>query len=90
MPATLVLETARGGVVTGSVEIPMLNIVARLEGTLVGNELTYTVGYNNPQSGCAGEANGLSIVSEGGASLEGDLEIAECDRTMTGTMLFKR
>ena len=90
LPATLELDTAPGGVVTGMFAIAMMDIEGTVEGEIVGNEITWVGSYYNPESGCDGVASATGTIAENGASMEGQVEATECGQYLGGTWRFAR
>jgi hypothetical protein len=88
--ATLSLETAKGGAVTGEVRVAEMGITARVEGTVVGNQFNLRITYRNPGSGCDGVAESTATIGEGGATISGPLAVTECAQSMGGSLSFKR
>ena len=88
--ATLELETARGGAVTGSFRVPMMGIRGEFEGTVAEDQLTFESRYHNPDSGCDGVASGTVTMGEDGATIEGAIRVRECGEVMAGSMRFRR
>lgn len=73
---TMQIETGAGGAVTGVMAIrDPVTIDGDLEGLIVGAELTMTVPYSIVENGCSGVASGGGVVSEGGGSVAGTVEI---------------
>lgn len=88
--ATLSLETAKGGAVTGEVRVAEMGITAKVEGTVVGSQFNLRIAYRNPGSGCDGVAESTATVGEGGATISGPLAITECGQAMGGSLSFRR
>jgi hypothetical protein len=88
--ATMQLETAPGGAVTGSFRVSSMGIRGEITGTVTGDQLTFEAAYRNPESGCDGVAAVTATIGEGGESLEGSLSVYECGQTMGGSMRFRR
>lgn len=88
--ATLSLQTAPGGAVTGDVRVPEMGITAPVEGTVVGSQLNLRIAYRNPGSGCDGVAESTATIGEGGATISGPLTITECGQPMGGSLSFRR
>lgn len=88
---TMQLETAGGGAVTGVMAIlDPVTIDGDVEGLILGAELTLTVPYSIVENGCSGVASGGGVVSEGGGSVAGTVEINdECaGAPMAATFTF--
>lgn len=90
IPATMVLETGREGVVTGEVRVAEMGITAPVEGTLSGDQFTLNIGYFNPGSGCNGAARSTATVEQGGGAFSGGMSISECGQSMSGALRFRR
>jgi hypothetical protein len=90
--ANMELQTGPGGVVTGSFGIRQpIQMTGKVEGTLLGPELTVTATYeNNPMTGCSGDVAGTLTVEEGGASFSGPITVSDCGDMLSGTMRFSR
>lgn len=86
---TMRLATSPGGAVDGEMRLeePMA-IAGTVEGTLLENVLRLSVAYEIPDAGCVGDATGSGTVAEGGATVEGELQItSDCDAP--GTAAFR-
>jgi len=88
--ATLQLETAAGGAVTGTFGVSMMGIRGDIEGMVVGDQLTFAGKYHNPDSGCDGVAEATATIAEDGASIAGRIEVTECGQFLSGTLRFQR
>ncbi len=88
--ATLSLQTAPGGVVTGEVRVPEMGISAPAEGTVVGSQLTLRIAYRNPATGCDGLAEATATIAEGGATFSGPATVTECGQAMGASLSFRR
>lgn len=88
--ATLQLETAPGGAVTGSFRVPDMGLRGQITGSVVGNQFTFEATYHNPESGCDGVARSTATIGEGGTTIEGPLSVDECGQSLGGSMRFRR
>jgi hypothetical protein len=88
--ATLSLETAKGGAVTGEVRVAEMGIVAKVEGTVVGSQLNLRIVYRNPSTSCDGLAESTATIGEGGVTISGPVAITECGQPMGGSLSFRR
>lgn len=88
---TIDLETARGGAVTGKYLLNNPDMVeGSVSGTIEGNAFTYSGPYTRP-GGCAGTVNGSGVITEGGASVSGEIQIEDdCSGPIAGTYSFDR
>lgn len=90
---TVDLATGAGGTVTGTMTLtdPM-TVDGTVEGLVVGSELTVTISYTIPDTGCSGVASGGGTIAEGGGQVVGDVEILdECGGApLTATFTFER
>ena len=90
---TMQLRTEAGGMVSGSFEITQpVGITGRIEGMLVGDQLTLAMRYaNNPATGCTGgAAEGTVTVDEGGSMIRGRLTVNDCGASLAAQMNFRR
>lgn len=75
---TITLATASGGIVTGVMALTNpFTVDGDVEGLLFEDELTITVPYTIAENGCSGVAAGTGIVTEGGGSVAGHVDIAD-------------
>lgn len=88
--ATLTLQTAPGGVVTGEVRVTEMGITAPAEGTVVASQLHLRIAYRNPGNGCDGLAEATATIGEGGATFSGPATITECGQAIGASMSFRR
>lgn len=88
--ATLSLQTAPGGVVSGQVAVPEMGISAEIQGMVVGNQLTLRMSYHNPTTQCDGLGEGTATVAEGGAAFSGPMTVTECGQSMGASFSFRR
>jgi len=91
---SLEVEIGDGGAVQGNFTVTQpVAIAVRVTGTVVGNELTVEMSYdNNPATGCttAGTVTGTLVIVEGGAELSGPVTIMECGQTLTARLQLAR
>ena len=91
---SLEVEIGDGGAVQGNFTVTQpVAMAVRVAGTVVGNEFTVEMNYdNNPASGCttAGTVTGTLVIVEGGAELSGPVTITECGQTLTATLQLAR
>jgi hypothetical protein len=90
LPATMQLDSAPGGTIVGTFAISMMGIEGTIEGEIVGDTVTYLASYYNPDSGCDGVASAQGTISQGGASMEGQVEVTECGNYLTGSFSFSK
>lgn len=88
--ATMTLQTGPGGVVTGSFRVAQMGLTGSVEGTLVGDLLTFRGAYRNPESGCDGTTEATATVGPGGATVSGPMTVVECGQTLAGSLNFRR
>lgn len=88
--ATLSLQTAPGGAVTGEVRVPEMRITATVSGTVVGSQFSVRIAYRNPGNGCDGVAESTATVGDGGETISGPLTVTECGQALGGSMSFRR
>lgn len=89
---TMRLATARGGAVEGEMilEEPM-GVTGNVEGVLVEDRLELSVAFEIPELVCVGVAAGSGTVAEGGAAVEGEVEItADCEAPGGATFRLTR
>ncbi len=90
LPAIMTLATGVGGAVTGSFTVSAMGITGEVEGTLVGDQLTFRASYYNPETSCPGTAESAVTVGEEGGSLSGPLTVNECGQILSGSLSFRR
>jgi len=88
--ATLSLQTAPGGVVSGQVRVTEMGISAEIQGMVAGSQLTLRIAYRNPGNGCDGVAEGTATITEGGATFSGPMTVTECGQSMGASFSFRR
>lgn len=88
--ATLSLQTATGGVVSGQVRVPEMGISSEVQGAVVANQLTLRLSYHNPSTRCDGVAEGTATTTEGGAAFSGPMTVTECGQSMGASFSFRR
>ena len=76
--------------VTGSFRVAEMGLTGSMEGTLVGDRLTFRGAYRNPESGCEGVTEATATVGQGGATLSGAMTVVECGQTLAGSLSFRR
>lgn len=88
---TIDLETARGGAVTGKyLFVDPDTVEGSVSGTIVGNEFNYSGPYTRT-GGCGGTLNGSGVITEGGTSVSGEVQIEDdCSGPISGTYSFDR
>ena len=88
---TIEMETARGGVVTGKYLLINPDMVeGSISGTIVGDAFTYSGPYER-HGGCGGTVTGAGVITEGGTSVSGEIEIEDdCSGPIAGTYSFDR
>lgn len=88
---TIDLETAPGGAVTGAYVLVNPDMVeGSVDGAIVGNEFTYSGPYTRT-GGCGGTVNGSGVITEGGMSVSGEIQIEDdCSGPIAGTFSFGR
>ena len=88
------VEIGDRGAVQGNLRVTQpAAMVVRLTGTLVGNELSVEMNYdNNPATGCAtgGTATGTLTIVEGGGELSGPVTIRECGQVLAASFQLTR
>lgn len=84
---TIRLATAPGGDVSGTLAlVDPVALEGTAEGRIVGAQLTLTVSYTIPETGCSGVASGGGTIAEGGGRVAGDVEIDdECGGAPTAS-----
>jgi len=88
--ATLSIETLKGGEVTGEVRVAEMGIAAKVQGMVVGSQLSLRIAYRNPGSGCDGVAETTATIGDGGETISGPVAITECGQAMGGSLSFRR
>ena len=88
--ATLSLQTASGGVVSGQVRVPEMRISSEVQGMVASTQLTLRLSYHNPSPRCDGVAEGTATITEGGATFSGPMTVAECGQSMGASFSFRR
>jgi len=75
---TVTLATAPGGIVTGKMALTNpFTVDGEVEGLLFEDELTISIPYTIAENGCSGVTAGTGVVSEGGGSIVGHMDIAD-------------
>ncbi|NJD20880.1 MAG: hypothetical protein FIA95_16550 [Gemmatimonadetes bacterium] len=88
--ATLSLQTATGGVVSGQVRVPEMGISSEVQGMVSSNQLTLRLSYHNPSTRCDGAGEGTATIAEGGATFSGPMTVTECGQSMGASFSFRR
>ncbi len=90
----LEVEIGEGGAVEGTFTVTQpVALAVRLTGTVVGNELTVEMHYDeNPATGCTmpSTVTGTLIIADGGAELSGPVTVRECGQTLPASARFTR
>ena len=75
---TVTLATEPGGIVTGKMALTNpFTVDGDVEGLLFDDELTISIPYTIAENGCNGVTAGTGVVSEGGGSIVGHMDIAD-------------
>ena len=89
---TMSLETAPGGVVTGSfIVTEPARVEGSVEGTIAADTVRFAMPYEILENGCSGTVNGSAPVSAGGAGFEGPVQLDDsCGGAMSGKITVTR
>lgn len=90
---SMTLETAPGGVVTGSMNVTSpATITGSVEGMISADTLTFESDYEIADNGCSGIVTGVGVVAEGGGSVSGTMDVYDAcgDVTLEGSFDLTR
>lgn len=89
---TIDLQTAPGGVVSGSFQVTEpAQVVGSVEGAIVADTLDFQMPYEILDNGCSGTVHGRGAIVEGGAGFGAPIRLDDsCGGELSGTATVTR